>query len=157
MNFKEATVAELGIGRHPPGTKIADTWEYTSMAHPPPSKPEAEQWASSIYRGLVPARNIEKQDLAINGATVCRKHYCFLGSRLSYLQFTTNNGYMFEVSAHWISSYFLGDEMRLPSPEEAFQVTERNWAWLRKRNPNMLLWTNESYSSNLSFWKWVLN
>lgn len=43
--------------------------------------------------------------------------------------------------------------MRLPSsPEEAYGHTERVAAWMRKRFPDMLLWTNESYSSGLNFW-----
>lgn len=71
-------------------------------------------------------------------------------------QFTTNNGYSFEVMAHWISSYFLGDKMRLPSTvEEALAETERNGAWMRKRYPEMLTWVNESYSSSLAFWTCV--
>lgn len=46
--------------------------------------------------------------------------------------------------------------MRLPSSiETALAHTERNSAWLRKRFPDMLLWTNESYSSNLAFWTYV--
>lgn len=84
---------------------------------------------------------------------------------------------MFEVQAHWISSYFLGDEMRLPSSvEEAFADADRVSAWMRKRFPGMLHWyfvfrshtlegrvtevlpptrVNESYSSGLVFWKYV--
>lgn len=43
--------------------------------------------------------------------------------------------------------------MRLPKTvEEAVADTERNSAWLRRRFPDMLLWANESYSSNLAFW-----
>ncbi|KAF8415728.1 hypothetical protein L210DRAFT_3430732, partial [Boletus edulis BED1] len=43
--------------------------------------------------------------------------------------FTTNNGYGFQVIAHWISSYFLGDKMRLPfTIEEALDETEsKRW------------------------------
>ncbi|GLB35449.1 putative pyridine nucleotide-disulphide oxidoreductase [Lyophyllum shimeji] len=136
--FDKETAEEIGIGRHPPLTKVADTWNYTSLANPPSSHPDNEQWASSIYRGLVPAKNLEKRDFAINGAV-----------------FTTNNGYSYEVSAHWISSYFLKDKMRLPSStEEALAGAERNSAWMRKRYPDMLLWVNESYSSFLAFWSW---
>ena len=70
-------------------------------------------------------------------------------------QFTTNNGFMFETSAHWISSYFLGDKfLRIPSsPEEAFLSTEREAAFLRKRHPDMMLWTNESYGGAIKFFK----
>ncbi|KIJ65798.1 hypothetical protein HYDPIDRAFT_109816 [Hydnomerulius pinastri MD-312] len=136
----EKTINELGIGRHPPTHDDEDdTWNnYKTLSSPPPAHPQSQQWASSIYRGLVPAKNINRRDFAINGAV-----------------FTTNNGYGFEVTAHWISSYFLGDKMRLPSTvEEALAHTERNAAWMRKRFPDMLLWTNESYSSGLAFWSW---
>ena len=72
---------------------------------------------------------------------------------LRSLQFTSNTGYTFEVFSHWISSYFLKDKMRLPAtPEEAYQHTERHAAWLRKRFPDMLLWANESYGSEVTFW-----
>ncbi|KAF5386925.1 hypothetical protein D9615_001925 [Tricholomella constricta] len=136
--FDDETAAELGISRHPPLMKVADTWNYTSLNNPPSSRPDNEQWASSIYRGIVPAKNLDKRDFAINGAV-----------------FTTNNGYAFEVTAHWISSYFLRDNMRLPSSaEEALASAERNSAWMRKRFPDMLLWVNESYSSGLAFWTW---
>ncbi|KDQ55986.1 hypothetical protein JAAARDRAFT_133123, partial [Jaapia argillacea MUCL 33604] len=75
--------------------------------------------ASSICRGLVPSKNIPNRDFAINGAV-----------------FSVNNDCVFEVCAHWISSYLLGDSfLRLATPEEAFAHTERNAAWLRKRYP----------------------
>ncbi|KAL0960490.1 hypothetical protein HGRIS_005530 [Hohenbuehelia grisea] len=136
--FSEETASELGLSRHAPTEVHVNDWKYTSLSNPPPSHPESKQWASSIYRGLVPAKNINRRDFAINGAI-----------------FTTNNGYAFEVFSHWISSYFLGDKMRLPaSPEDAHAAAERNAAWMRKRFPDMLLWTNESYSSNLAFWTW---
>ncbi|KAI6115961.1 FAD/NAD(P)-binding domain-containing protein [Pisolithus sp. B1] len=119
--FARETAKELGIGRHPP---LADAeehvWDYTVFY---------EEWVSSIYRGIVPARNINRRDFAINGAF-----------------FTVNNGYAFEVMAHWISSYFLGDKMRLPSsPEEASKHAGKNAAWMRRRFPEMLFWVNESY------------
>ncbi|KAG6918033.1 hypothetical protein DXG01_016885 [Tephrocybe rancida] len=137
--FDDQTVEELGLKRHALAKTFPhSTWDYASLANPPASHPDSEQRASSIYRGLVPAKNIERRDFAINGAV-----------------FTTNNGYSFEVCAHWISSYFLGDRMRLPSSaEEALASAERNSAWLRKRFPDMLLWANESSSSNLAFWTW---
>ncbi|EEB94148.1 hypothetical protein MPER_07087, partial [Moniliophthora perniciosa FA553] len=73
-------------------------------------------WASSIFRGIVPAKNILKSDFAINGAV-----------------FTTNNGYTFEVMSHWISSYFLKDDMKIPkSPEEAHKEAEREARWTKK-------------------------
>ncbi len=41
-----------------------------TLKDPPPAHPDSEQWASSIYRGIVPAKNIERRDFAINGAIV---------------------------------------------------------------------------------------
>ncbi|KAF9466370.1 hypothetical protein BDZ94DRAFT_1281005 [Collybia nuda] len=110
--FDDSTAIELGISRHPALMKVPDVWSYASLSKPPRSRPESEQ-------------NLIRRDFAINGAV-----------------FTTNNGYTFEVVAHWISSYFLKDAMRLPSSHR------------KKRFPDMLLWTNESYSSNLAFWTW---
>ena len=70
MPGSEKTVEELGIGRHPPSQDI-DEWEhYKTLASPPPAHPLSDQWASSIYRGLVPAKNVMKRDFAINGAFV---------------------------------------------------------------------------------------
>ncbi|KAI6046405.1 FAD/NAD(P)-binding domain-containing protein [Pisolithus marmoratus] len=137
--FTHETAEELGIGRHLP---LADAeehvWDYTSFRNTPSSHPRSQEWVSSIYRGIVPARNINRRDFAVNGAF-----------------FTTNNGYTYEVMAHWISSYFLGDKMRLPSsPEEAEKIAGKNAAWMRRRFPEMLLWVNESYSSDLAFWSW---
>jgi hypothetical protein len=137
--------------------QVTDTWNYNSLARPPPSHPDNEQWASSIYRGLIPAKNLGRRDFAINGALVCLISIIYLMPILEALQFTTNNGYVFEVSAHWISSYFLKDKMRLPSSaEEALASAEHNSAWMRKRYPDMLLWVNESYSSSLAFWSYVM-
>jgi dimethylaniline monooxygenase (N-oxide forming) len=70
------------------------------------------------------------------------------------LQFSTNSGYTFEVSAHWISSYFLKDPMRLPSStEEALAAGEYYAAWLRKRYPDVSMFINESYCGALCFWE----
>ena len=68
-------------------------------------------------------------------------------------KFTANPGYSFEVAAHWISSYFQQDNMRLPSSaEEAIAEAEMRSAWMRVRYPNMMAWANESYSGNLDLW-----
>ncbi|KAI3604820.1 FAD /NAD-P-binding domain-containingprotein [Moniliophthora roreri] len=141
--FDEQQAQDLGISRHQPSpanTTIDDRgeWPYTSLANPPPCHPKSEQWASSIFRGIVPAKSILRGDFAINGAV-----------------FSTNNGYTFEVMAHWISSYFLKDDMKIPkSPEEAHKEAEREARWMRRRHPDQLLWVNESYSSGLKFWTW---
>ncbi|KAJ6462046.1 FAD/NAD-P-binding domain-containing protein [Mycena vitilis] len=135
------TAELLGIKRHSPRPQSefeSEERTHYSLANPPASCAESEQWASSIYNGIVPARNITRRDFAINGAV-----------------FSTNVGYTCEVVAHWISSYFLGDEMDIPkTPEEAYQHTERNAAWIRKRHPDALLRVNESYSSVIAFWTW---
>ncbi|TEB16648.1 hypothetical protein FA13DRAFT_1650609, partial [Coprinellus micaceus] len=69
-----------------------------------------------------PAKSIQRRDIAITGA---------IG--------TANIGYVYEVSAHWISSYFLGENMRLPGgPEEAIRSTVRNLAWMKTRYPRWI-------------------
>ncbi|KAJ7367120.1 FAD/NAD-P-binding domain-containing protein [Mycena albidolilacea] len=140
--FDEHTAEQLGISRHSPGplpvSKYIDAGNYYSLKNPPPSRPASEKWASSIYNGIVPAKNIARRDFAINGAV-----------------FTTNVGYTCEVVAHWISSYFLGDKMDIPrTPEEAYEHIERNAAWVRKRHPGALVRVNESHSSLIAFWTW---
>ncbi|KAH7908576.1 FAD/NAD-P-binding domain-containing protein [Hygrophoropsis aurantiaca] len=136
--FDESTANALGINRHPLSDKQTSyTWDYPSLRNPPSTRP-GEQWASSIYRGLVPAKNISRRDFAINGAV-----------------YTPNHGYTSEVASHWISSYFLRDSMRLPSSvDEALAETELKAAWMRKRWPGMSTWDNESYSSGIALWNW---
>lgn len=69
------------------------------------------------------------------------------------LQLTVNDGYSFEVISHWISSYFLGDKMKLPkTPEEALKETERDTMWFRKRYPDLNLSHNEAHTSYAVFW-----
>ncbi|KAJ7677451.1 FAD/NAD-P-binding domain-containing protein [Mycena rosella] len=138
--FDKDTAENIGLNRHPPEPRFASQsqWDYYSLANPPESQPDSIQWASSIYNGIVPAKNIARRDFAINGAV-----------------FTTNVGYTWEVVAHWVSSYFLGDDMAIPkTPEEAYESTERNAAWIRKRFPDALQRVNESYSSVIAFWTW---
>ncbi|KAJ7158254.1 FAD/NAD-P-binding domain-containing protein [Mycena crocata] len=140
--FDENTADSVGINRHAPGTHFAfkslGDFDYRSLATPPPSRPESEQWSSSIYNGIVPAKNISYRDFAINGAV-----------------FPVNPGYTWEVVAHWISSYFLGDEMNIPKTSgAAYEYTERNAAWIRKRYPDALLRVNESYSGDIVFYAW---
>ncbi|KAJ6621833.1 FAD/NAD-P-binding domain-containing protein [Mycena sp. CBHHK59/15] len=90
---------------------------------------ESDQWA---------AKNILRRDFAINGAV-----------------FTTNAGFTWEVVSHWISSYFLEDNMKLPkTPEEAYHHADRDAAWIRKRFPDVHTRVNESYSSFIAFWTW---
>ncbi|KAH8112131.1 FAD/NAD-P-binding domain-containing protein [Phellopilus nigrolimitatus] len=140
--FDEATRDELGLGRQLPSlsTDAERKWDdYISLKNPPTVCPENTTAASSIYRGLVPARNLCKRDFAVNGSV-----------------FTTNNGYTFEVASHWISSYFLSDPfLSLPSTaDDALVHTQMTAAWLRRRYPGMLSWVNESYSSGIAFWNY---
>jgi hypothetical protein len=151
----DQTAKELGIGRQPPQGNTAGDWTYNTLSDPPALHPDGEQWASSIYRGIVPAKNICQRDFAVNGAMVAFSSP-ILHAQRDVLQFTTNNGYTYEVTSHWISAYFLGDRMTLPStPDEAYEHTARSAAWLRRRFPNMLMWANESYSSGGAFWRYV--
>ncbi|KAF8148269.1 hypothetical protein B0H34DRAFT_737616 [Crassisporium funariophilum] len=137
--FTPAMAEELGITRHAPQTVTKAKWDYVSLTqHRPTASRENDKWVTSIYRGLVPAKNIEKRDFAIAGAL-----------------FTTNPGYTNEVVAHWVSSYFQGDTMRLPlSPEAATAEAEEQSAWMKARYPNIVPWVNESYSGSLDFLTW---
>ncbi|PPQ89970.1 hypothetical protein CVT25_009610 [Psilocybe cyanescens] len=141
--FDEKTASELGIGRHPPTFDLKDAeslWSnYKTLSNPPPSHIRHQsQYVTSIYRGLIPGKNLNNRDFAIAGAI-----------------FSANLGYTSEVAAHWISSYFQGDPMRLPSsPEVAVAEAELRSAWMKYRYPNMLFWVNESYSTTLDFWTW---
>ena len=73
-------------------------------------------------------------------------------------QMSANNGYTFEVAAHWIASYFRKDRfLDLPgSVGEAVLRTERHNAWLRQRYPGAHGALAESYSGDITFFKCVL-
>ncbi|EJU02001.1 FAD/NADP-binding domain-containing protein [Dacryopinax primogenitus] len=141
------TMKNVGLERHPPTVPEMHfhNLNYASLASEfNPTEPGRNphdtegQWASALYRGIAPVQNLAKRDFAVNGAI-----------------FTTNNGYVFETVAHWISSYFLGDPLRLPPTiDEARMETEKNAAWMRKRHPGMLGWANESYAASIAFWNW---
>ncbi|KAI0658608.1 FAD/NAD-P-binding domain-containing protein [Cubamyces menziesii] len=136
--FKEKTIDELGLNPHPAQNDTEHRWDYTTLSDPPALRPETKAWSSSIYRGLVPAKSIDNRDFAVNGACV-----------------SPNNGYTAEVASHWISSYFLGDEMRLPrTPAEAFAETERVAAWLKRRHPEVPTALNPSHTGHMAFWTW---
>ncbi|KAF8875588.1 hypothetical protein BD779DRAFT_1410211, partial [Infundibulicybe gibba] len=71
---------------------------------------------SSIYHSIVPVKNMCWCNFVSNGGI-----------------FSTNNSYTFEVVAHGMSSYFLGNRIcLLSSPEEALDHVKRNLFWLRK-------------------------
>ena len=61
---------EIGIAKHAPKTNVKMKWNYESLKYRPPEAPEYGNWVTSIYRGIVPAKNIEKRDFAIAGAFV---------------------------------------------------------------------------------------
>ncbi|EIW77421.1 FAD/NAD(P)-binding domain-containing protein [Coniophora puteana RWD-64-598 SS2] len=135
--FDERTEKSLGLIRQRYDPPETDEWASFSGLRSPPEQ-QSEVAGAPIYRGIVPARNIAQRDFAINGAI-----------------FSANNGYTFEVTSHWISSYFLGDPMRLPSStEEALAETARSAAWMRKRYPGMLDKFSESYTSVIVAWSW---
>jgi len=137
--FDDETIEYLGLAQRPPDyePRTKARWDYTSFANPPANL-ENTPWPASIYRALVPAKNIMNRDFAINGAA-----------------YTTNHAYVSEVSAHWIASYFRRDELRLPrSVDEAHEVADRDAAWVRRRYPYTLHGTGESNSTAVSFWSW---
>ncbi|KAF5388998.1 hypothetical protein D9757_005121 [Collybiopsis confluens] len=151
--FDAETMNQIGLGRYStspleyPHTTYEEEWEgYTSLQNPPaaPASAPTGRWTeisgSGIYRGIVPAKSLFKRDFAINGAV-----------------FSMNNAYVFETTAHWISSYFLEDTfLQLPpTVKAAIKSTERTSAWLRKRYPDMQgHWMNDSHCSDVQFWSW---
>jgi len=137
--FDEVTMEQVGLGRHPPDPRMKYPWDYNyASLGKPPVIPGKIPWAASIYRGLVPAKNILNRDFAVNGAT-----------------FTTHPTYVCEVSAHWISAYFQRDVLRLPhSIGEALGVAKYDGAWVRRRYPHTLNWIDDSNTSAVAFWNW---
>ncbi|KAI0724678.1 FAD/NAD-P-binding domain-containing protein [Fomitopsis betulina] len=139
--FDEATIEELGLGcRAPHPASNYYRWDYPTLDYyTPPPNPANKAATASIYRGIVPAKNILRRNLAINGAI-----------------FTANAGYCYETTAHWIASYFRGDKfLRLPSSaEEALASAAYNSAWLRRRYPDVHMSANASVRSDLALWCW---
>ncbi|KAI0638622.1 FAD/NAD-P-binding domain-containing protein [Trametes polyzona] len=132
------TMEALGLNPHPANPSTSHRWDYTTLANSPPLHPATRRWSLSLVRGLVPARNIARRDFAVNGDCV-----------------STNNGYTYEVSAHWISSYFLGDDMRIPqTPGAAFAEAERQASWLKWRHPQIPSALYPSHTAQLAFWTW---
>ncbi|KAH9922177.1 uncharacterized protein B0H18DRAFT_1121005 [Fomitopsis serialis] len=138
--FDDTALQELGLGCHAPqpGSQYY-RWDYTTLVDSPAPHHANKLATSSIYRGLVPAKNIFRRNFAINGAI-----------------FTTNAGYAFETSAHWITSYFRGDKfLRLPSSvEEAMASAAYNAEWLRRRYPDIHMSANNSVRSDCALWCW---
>lgn len=136
--FEKDMAEELGIARHTPTCDFENEWKYASLANPPPQPSEQSKWATSIHRGIVPAKNIDRRDFAIAGAL-----------------FSADFAHVSEVAAHWTASYFRNDLMRLPSsPEKAMSEGERKSAWMKTRFPQMLSWLNDSHSGSLDFMTW---
>ncbi|KAF6749378.1 hypothetical protein DFP72DRAFT_1073202 [Ephemerocybe angulata] len=136
--FTKETIEEIGFGKHAPTLPIEDNWQYSSMKDGPKPHPDSRQWTTTIYRGIVPAKNLLHRDFAIAGAL-----------------FTANPGYTNEVVAHWISSYFQNDRMNIPrTTEKALVEAEKESVWMKIRFPDMLSWVNDSYSASLDFWTW---
>jgi dimethylaniline monooxygenase (N-oxide forming) len=68
--FVAKMAEEIGIGRHAPQTEVKAKWDYKTLENAPMLKLGNENWVTSIYRGLIPAKNVEKRDFAIAGAMV---------------------------------------------------------------------------------------
>lgn len=74
----DTTIDELGLRRHAPMNTMEEMrWDYVSLGDSPKTHSQSEQWASSIYRGIVPAKNINRRDFAINGAIVSGPSFSF--------------------------------------------------------------------------------
>ena len=68
-SFSAKVAQEIGISSYASQTEVETKWDYKTLANAPAPSPENE-WVTSIYRGLIPAKNIDKRDFAIAGATV---------------------------------------------------------------------------------------
>ncbi|KAJ3017760.1 hypothetical protein NUW54_g508 [Trametes sanguinea] len=66
--FEENTIEELGLNPHLAEPNPEYHWDYTTLSDAPPLHPDAKKWSCSLYRGLVPAKNIHRRDFAVNGA-----------------------------------------------------------------------------------------
>jgi dimethylaniline monooxygenase (N-oxide forming) len=66
----EKTADEIGINKHPPFSKATNNWDYPSLRGGPEIHPENARWVTSIYRGIVPAKNILRRDFAVAGTLV---------------------------------------------------------------------------------------
>ena len=66
----ERTLGELGMARRPPSKDVDEWAHYVTLSPPPVVRARGDQSTSSIYRGIVPAKNIARRDFAINGAVV---------------------------------------------------------------------------------------
>ncbi|KAF7328016.1 hypothetical protein MKEN_00382500 [Mycena kentingensis (nom. inval.)] len=97
--FDEGTVASLGLDPHRITPSTDDEWaSYTTLKDAPAPRRGDETLSTSIYKSIVPAKNILKRDFAINGAVM-----------------SVNDGYTFELVAHVGGSIDLGHRTPLSS------------------------------------------
>ena len=76
--FAEAAMEELGLSSHAPhSASNYYRWDYPTLDyHTPPSNPANKVATATIYRGIVPAKNILRRNFALNGAIVSNSvHY----------------------------------------------------------------------------------
>jgi dimethylaniline monooxygenase (N-oxide forming) len=70
----DAVANDIGLSRHAPSPiSISEQrqWNhYKTLENPPLRLRNEDLWTSNIYRGLVPAKSINRHDFAINGAMV---------------------------------------------------------------------------------------
>jgi hypothetical protein len=72
LPISEKTMDAIGLGRRLPSQRTAaPQWDYQTLKNPP-AQPDGKQLGPSLYRGIVPAKNILRRDFAINGAVVRR-------------------------------------------------------------------------------------
>ncbi|KAI0686660.1 FAD/NAD-P-binding domain-containing protein [Cerioporus squamosus] len=136
--FDAQSMDDLSLSPQQADNATPYEWKYNTLANPPPLHPDAKRWSSTMYRGIVPYKHIDRRDFAVNGAVV-----------------SPNYGYTIEITSHWISSYFLGDDMRLPAtPQDALAESQRCAAWLKVRYPQIPTALNASHTSYLAFWSW---
>lgn len=152
----EKTAEEIGINQHAPIRGTNHSWHYPSLDGAPEVDRDSAKLVTSIYRGIVPAKNTLRHDFAIAGSLVCTGWHQGSKRIIFIHQFSANLGYTNEVIAHWISAYFLKDKLRIPdSVEGAIEEAERSAMWMKTRYPNMESWVNASYMGSLDFWTWV--
>jgi len=73
--FSEETQVEVGLVHQVDPRELDQfegNWDYLTLQDPP-TTPQAESApfeATGLYRGIVPAKTIERRDIALNGAIV---------------------------------------------------------------------------------------